>query len=123
MKLLTRQEFMELPPGVLYAEFAPCTFGEVLIKGETIVHNGENIDWFHDGALIGDFEHGASSPIDDILAFNEKRQLKARFDYGGRDGCFDDTATYAVYEKEDLVDLIVTLVNCLKTGYAKGSAQ
>lgn len=111
MKILSRQQFLNLPEGVLYCvnrTKEEVGFSDLKIKGETLSNNN---DWFeicltcyehHDtGELIerhDDMLKGVSYPL-------EISQC--------RNGLFEDDNIFLVYEKKDLSQLIEMLNHCV----------
>jgi hypothetical protein len=90
MKLIKRQELMLLPSGTVYQEWRPCIFGDIYVKQDTIVHDGENIDWFHNLQCPGGdgfIDEGESGEF-------EIAQM--------RDGCFDEKQLYAVWSADEI---------------------
>mgnify|MGYP003405408353 FL=1 len=94
MKLVKRQELMTMPVGTIYQSYDPAILGPLMRKEETCVSDGENIDWY---------ESSIAAQVD--LNSN-------MFELGGsicREGCFDDTTFYLVYEAEDVVQMTTRL--------------
>lgn len=95
---------MKLPEGIFYAKGEKWYFGDIMMKGETVSNEGRNIDWYQssfnwvDGNDTGECiyrleemkNNGASYPMQDNIC---------------RDGMFEDTEIFLVYEKSDLEKL------------------
>lgn len=114
MKLVSREALMALPPGTIYSEAQPCTFNTWLVKGETIAHEGKNIDWFHEASV------GACFSVHwDKLEVGEESDID--FLRGGRDGCFDDEQLYAVLDDNDVAAWIGALLRALRTKKASSA--
>lgn len=103
MKIVKRSQFMRLPNGTLFTEFSPSIFGELRIKGSSFGQDDftylplvaiEDLDRFHDNYLNEEF------PVS--------------LDEWTRDGKFDESQLYAVWDKRDLNNLIVVLQECEK---------
>ncbi len=114
MKIVTRSQLMAMPAQTLYSTYAPCWFGELLIKGDTIVHEGRNIDWFEQD-IAGALDCHDSGEFSDMLDDAQKNgtSLPMDFDCEGRDGLFDDSQLYAVWEPQDVAALVTRLQLCL----------
>ena len=96
MKLVDRSELMKMPNGTVYFEYNGGTDCAPLVKHETIVHNGENIDWFY-CMITMDEEYGlAMSKMEHGLEVEESVHIL-------RDGCFDYEQKYAIMSKDLLV--------------------
>ena len=107
MRIVSRETFMTLPAGTVYCEYEPCIFGNWLIKGQTIVSDGENIDWFYDASLDSLDAGDLFETLDTMTA--QGTSTTVDFYQGGRDGCFAWEQLYAVYEQADLKGLIKRL--------------
>ena len=89
MKVISRDELMDMPSGTIYQKWKPCVFGEIYVKRETIVHDGKNIDWFHSAySLVG----AGCADENGIIEMEE-----CEF----RDGCFDHDQLYAIWSASD----------------------
>lgn len=118
MKIIDRKTFMSLPSGTVYAKYAPQYFQEICIKGDSIIGNdGGYIDWFEQTIL--QVESECSDHQSDILwsAEEEGRSFALDLDYEGRDGLFEDGEKFAVYETQDVKQLIARLGRALVEGY------
>ena len=122
MKIVSRDELMKMPVGVFYAEYEPCVFGEICIKDETTYASIEDSDYIY-GRGIDKPRVDKKRPIDWYqtpvisLGCSDEWDSKTRDGEAGksfnidlynigRDGCFDDNQLYAVFEKEDLTQLM-----------------
>ena len=104
MRIYRRAAFMEIPAGTLYSKGKPHYFEGLHIKGDTINHEGRNIDFGQRDLVSFEFantdefiqrweemiESGASYPMEDCY---------------GRDGCFDDEDLFLVWERADLEEM------------------
>jgi len=106
MRIVDRATFMTLPAGTLYAKIPqPIVAGPLSVKGDTYTSSqGENIDWAEldianwQSNDSGDWadryyqmaEAGASVPCDDMY---------------GRDGMFEQTDMFLIFERDDLMRL------------------
>lgn len=118
MKIVDRKAFMNLPAGTVYAKYAPQYFQEICIKGESIIGNdGNHIDWLE--LRILQVESEGSDEESDILfqAEEEGQSFTLDLDCWGRDGMFEDSEKFAVYEIQDVKQLIARLGQALVEGY------
>ena len=114
MKIINRQQFLEITVGTVYAKYEPCIFGDLLIKCKS---EGMENDWFYteiaDAIYCNDsiemFEKLESSRIKGV-------SLPMDFDIMTRDGCFDKDQLFAVFEVADVVALIYRLGKALEGG-------
>ena len=109
MKIVNRKDFMEFPRGTLFCEYDPEIFGELLIKGDTIVHDGVNADWQYQE--IQNSIKGCCSKRSDILDEAEVKGTSFELDLHAlsRDGCYDDDQMYCIWEEKDVEGLIQRL--------------
>ena len=117
MKIINKTEFYELPNNTLYSEYEPCAFWGLKIKQKTLFldsQNKEPFDFIYED-LIGNVLSKNSNEFVDILEFAEenKTSFKLDFDCTERDGLFEKEQLFAIYEKEDLTELIKKLNSLL----------
>lgn len=113
MRLITRAEFMTLPPNTVCMEGAPHAYGTPFIKMDNC---GDN-DYFYD-----DIDAGALDCTDSTDMFEKFDAMLTQgacfpvdFYQTGRAGCFGGLDTvYAVFESKDIVKLITRLQECVK---------
>lgn len=111
MKIIDRKEFLRLPSGILFSEYEPCAFYGLRIKHDSVGSN----DYIEE-SLIGNIYCDSSNDFVDKLDFAKKNKTSLKLDFlenGSRNGCYENNQLYAVYEKQDLVDLIDTLKQCV----------
>lgn len=125
MKIVNRKEFLELQPGALFSTYAPCHFGPLRIKGETIWHDEE--DSHHDfyyQCLEDSVDCDSFTAT--MCEYKEGQTLRFNLDIENRDGLFDGEQKFAVWDREDAIGLIRRLNAALLVGYPtsdKESAQ
>lgn len=109
MKLVNYNEFIKMPTGTVFCEFEPCIRGELKVKGDSI----EDFDYI-EMELRGEFKSDKDQDpfIDGCDRLVKGENLRADFDTFGRDGLFDKTRQYIVYDKQDVKELI-TFLNTL----------
>ena len=107
MKIVNRTEFLKLPSETLYCIYKPCIFSDLEIKLDTIPNAN---DWYYK-SLVGNVKCNDSGELADILtdAEDNKTSFKLDFNCIDRNGMFDESELFAVYEKEDIQGLINAL--------------
>jgi hypothetical protein len=92
MLILTRSEFMEQPSGIFYRKaYGNHGFGQIEIKAANC---GER------DFVCMDFGYVCSESELDMMTGGKNVPINT--DYYGRDGCFEDDATFLVYQDWDL---------------------
>lgn len=114
MKIVNKEEFYNLPKGAVYSDYEPCVFSGLYIKQGNIHSRTEPIDFVYKD-LIGNIDSDDTNHFVGILddALINKSSLPLHFNSMERDGLFDSNQLFAVYEKEDLEELIKELKNSL----------
>ena len=114
MRLVKRNEFLELPVGTLYCVLEePWIFGSLEVKGDTIDHNGKLVDFYSRALTWVDAEDSIQAilRLEGMLAdSNVSFPVEQAF---GREGMFDEHVVYLVYESAD----VKTLLNDLLGAY------
>lgn len=108
MRIYSRQDFMTLPEGVIFAKGKPWFFGTLSVKGDTIFMEGRAID-FGVRDLVNIESHDSGEWSDRLEEMLENKASYPMNDSYGRDGCFDDEDVFLVYETQDIKKLITTL--------------
>lgn len=113
MKIVNLEQFRELPSGTLFMKYEPCVFEDLCAKGDTLEH-----DWLYENIAYS-IECTSSDDFGNKLNDAEEQgiSLAMDFDSTGRDGCFDDSQLFAVYEKADIEMLIDKLNRCKEIAY------
>ena len=111
MKIVNRETFLKMPPNTVYTEYEQCTFGELMIKGETWEYN----DFLEQRVLEVESDSGDFGELVDILEAAEKEGKSFNLDLQceGRNGLFDDNQLFAIFEKQDVEMLIEQLKECV----------
>jgi len=109
MKILSREEFLKMPPNTLYSTFKPCYLGDMEIKMESM-----ESDFFaqriHDAIDCDNSEEFTEK----LMRANKTGEsLEMDLDSYGRDGAFGFDDRYAVWERKDVEELIERLKRCL----------
>jgi hypothetical protein len=104
MRIISRSQLMEMPKGTLYCKFEPCIFGDLHLKGDTIVNlAGKNADWWTTTLDELDCDDSGQSYDMQMTMYNNSNvSYPINFDDNERDGMYDDKATYMVWELCDL---------------------
>jgi len=113
VRIVKRVDFVKLPPDTVFSEYAPCFFGPLMIKGETLPHGN---DWYEQ-QIADAIESSGSEEWTNILfrAQETGESFSMDFDCEGRNGLFEpDDRLYAVWEPEDVRHLINRLSRCLQ---------
>jgi len=102
MKIVNRQEFLELPSGTLYATYTPVFFGELSIKTRSLDN-----DFCYKSLLDSEL---CGSELFNVL-LNTQPLLKVELNFDtctstSRDGLFDNDQLFAVLDKEEHRELI-----------------
>lgn len=110
MKIVNKTEFYSLPEGTLYSDYKPCSITSLKVKGSTLYSENKPIDFIYE-SLIGNIDADSSNHFVDMLyeAENNKTSLPMDFECGERDGLYEETQLFAIYEKNDLEDFIKKL--------------
>lgn len=113
MKIVNRDTFIGLPSGVIFSKYKPCVFGELMIKGESIIFDNGNDFYYQDIADAIDCHD--SGEFADKLFDSEANgtNLPMDFECQGRDGLFDKEQLFAVWSADDVADLMARLKHCI----------
>lgn len=121
MKIVSRNDLFTMPEGTLFQEYEPQIFGPLEVF-EGMVNNRTFANGYVSEPVSDpSFEDVAGSyELSDMLFAAEKDGQPRPLVYGNnsfRDGCFEATQLYAVYEKQDVERLIAYLSQQLKRAY------
>lgn len=101
MKILSFRDFLELPAGTIFSYYEPCSFSDILIKGQSLEND------FVCQSLIAPVACSDSTGFATQCDKAESGEnVPLDFDCAGREGMFNDAQLYAVYSDEDIVGLI-----------------
>lgn len=98
MKIVNRSQFLQLPPGTLYAPGQRWAFDGLCVKGETLPNNE---DWSYRTLVWIDSE-GDADQWQKLEQMLEKGTSEPLARYYNRDGSFDPQAIFLIYEPADL---------------------
>lgn len=116
MRLYNREEFLKLPRGTIYSD--PSKYD--LLVGLYCKVSGPEDGWANDWVvqdLLGEpgFPNDINTGPDNIdYQINQRdtyQEFRTDLDCGGRDGLFDDTNTFVVWDDEDVDKLVYFLLN------------
>ena len=119
MKIVDLQTFLSLPGNVLYQKYTPETMWleRLSIRRERCNEN----DWFQsvvcDPQMIDATNAHSCQCLSEVLAnlkgVERFQNFSVDFAISGREATYEDDALFAVYEAEDVTDLIEELKRCL----------
>ncbi|NMZ78420.1 hypothetical protein [Pseudomonas mandelii] len=114
MKIVNLDQFLAMPSGTVFAKYKPASFEEVLIKD---VCNLESRDFMYQSLIEMDSTgtEDEENILDDALRNGSSFDLD--LDCPGRDGMFEEGQLFAVYERQDVEQLIARLGQALEEGY------
>ena len=108
MKIVNRKTFLEMPSNTLFSKWSPCWFDDLTIKGESL---GQDFLVQEIASAVKCNDSGEFADLcDDAARTGESVALD--LDCMGRDGCFDESQFFAVWEAQDVIALIERLKAC-----------
>jgi hypothetical protein len=113
MKIVNRDEFLKLPAGTVFAKYSPSVFGELMIKGASLFHDGTGNDFLYQPIVDAIECEDSDEFIQKCDAAENGESVRFDFDCLGRDGFFDYDELYAVWERVDVEQLIDRLQEAL----------
>ena len=117
VKIVNRAEFMAMDGIVLHRKYEPCIFGELGVKVSTIKDvGGEPIDYVTIGTE--QIDDSNFNEVHEFLCGDALNGVSFRFEYEStsRDGLYDDDQMYAIYDDDDIDQLIAFLESCKTKG-------
>ena len=106
MRIVTRKQLLEMKEGTIFSDYQPCIFGPLMVFG------GKLCDFdFLEMSLTESVLANSSEQYDWILhkAAETGESFELDFDNYGRDGMFEASQLYAIWESKDLDGLIEVL--------------
>lgn len=100
MRIISRQEFLKLPPGVLFQKGNQWCWEIPLLKGDTIYSEGKAID-FHTHSIFDTSPDEHTNVIhawEDMLINKKEYPVES---VGERDGCFNADDKFMIYDEKD----------------------
>lgn len=117
MKIVTKQEFYQLPDDTLYSDYKHCDFTGLKIKKSTLFDANEQPIDFVFCNLIGNIDNEGSEDFFDKVLFAEEHgtSIEMDFDDTMRDSMLNDNQLFAIYEKSDVEQFIKKLQALIKS--------
>jgi hypothetical protein len=110
MKIINREEFLKLPENTLFCKYKPCCFDDISIKNENV----GDID-FRVRKLFDVDNHDSNEMVDILFDAEETgNYFKLHFNTTYRDGLFDKDQLFAIFDNEEILQLIENLKRCIK---------
>lgn len=96
MRIYTREQFLKLPAGTIYAKGKPWHFDGLNVKADTMGN-----DFVHLSPMWIEAQDDGEQwdRLDDMLKNGASYPMAESY---GRDGCFDDEEIFLVPERKDL---------------------
>lgn len=108
MKIVDRKTFLAMPKGTVFTKYQPCSFEDVRIKDES-----NEIDFFYSD-ISGAIDHrGSDEFLQQCIAAEKGASIPMNFDGLARDGLFDQDQLFAVWEPQDIQQLVDKLLSCM----------
>lgn len=112
MKIVNLIEFKKLPPGTIFSKYEPCVFSDIMEKAGSM-----DTDFFYN-SIINDVDNDSTGDFyDGCTAMENGESIPLEVDATSRDGMFDSSQLFAIYEKADVEQLVEKLSLCLKKAY------
>lgn len=109
MKFLSKKEFLNLPAGLVFAKFKPIIFEELQVKGDT--HVLQN-DYYYSNFIEVDSEDA----VDTIFrSLDSGESVPLHDNTWMRDGDYNEEQLYAVFEKQDVEQMVERLQESLES--------
>lgn len=118
MKIVNLEQFLQLPAGSVYAKFEPVIFGDLYVKEGSI----GNVDWVCAPFIAVDDEEKDEYYITNE-SYAEGTSFKLDVNWTCRDGLYEKNQLFAVYEKEDVEQLITKLQDSLSRAYTRENVE
>lgn len=103
MKIVNRQQFLEMPSGTVFAKYEPCVFGDLMIKGESLP---ECNDFYAQTLIEVEGDNSVLVLTDLDRAYSTGGSVSLDFHCQYRDGTYDRHQLFAVFESKDVSELI-----------------
>lgn len=114
MRIINRKELMKMKAPFIFSHYSPCNIDDLFICTDTTYHGND----FIEAQLLGEAisMDGKNEDTIGVLIDAEENgtEFKLDLECGGREGLFDDTKLYAVYNNEDIQRLIDKLSSVIK---------
>jgi hypothetical protein len=107
MKIVNLTTFLSLPAGTLFSKYTPYCFGELYIKSDSIHQSRDFLYREIVSAVDSEDSDDYREKLD--RAEHHGESISMDFDTESRDGTFEDKQLFAVWESEELQNLITCL--------------
>lgn len=108
MRIVNRKQFLELPSGTLYTKYeSGWNFGELAIKKESCGNDWRYIE------LIGWPQDCSGSSELFVNLQQYEKEWRNDLECSARDGFYEEEQLFAIYDKEDVQQLITKLQELL----------
>jgi hypothetical protein len=112
MRIIKRDEFLNLPENILYSFYEPVVFNGFMIKTSSLADGWQN-DWLYVD-LIGSIDTDSSDDFSKKCKQMESgKSMPVDLEASSRNGEFVDEQLFAIYEPEDIKNIISKLKQCL----------
>lgn len=115
MKIVNRAEFLTLPPNTLFSKYSPCYLEQLEIKMDSLFF-GEGKGDFWSIQIGSPWPKNANDTGEFMEIFDKAEAgtpLSPDLEQESRDGLHEEDQLFAVWEKEDVAELIERLKLCL----------
>ena len=112
MKIVDRTHFLCFPSNTVFSKYEPCVFEGLMVKGESLLEINDFIYEDIDSSAV-DSDSSEDYAYKLFEAQSTGISVGLDFDQTARDGFFEDTQLFAVWEKDDVRKLIEKLQECL----------
>lgn len=118
MRIVNRKEFLSMPCGTVFSKFVYNDSSEIYVKCSDLNEYRNDFCSHPLGAL--EFEDDVCSGsedrfniIDEMVRDSSKSYHMDQYS-SSRDGLYEDSERYVIYESMDIKKMIDTLIKCLK---------
>ena len=117
MRIVDTKTFYSLPEGTLFSYLSHYEIGPLMIKGETSFYSGPEVKQIEQGQPFDFFYTELVYPhmrddeqyVDALNDMTTTGESRPNMLSSTRDGCFDETQMYVVYDKDDIECFIAKL--------------
>lgn len=114
MRILTRNEFIKMPEGTVFSYYSPCIFSGLFIKDSCREYSEDSNDFLMSDIIGAIMNCSSDDYFKKCKEMEEGKSLITDFEFSGREGLFDDSQLFAIYEKDDIKSLIIRLAESIK---------
>lgn len=116
MRIVNLATFLTMRPGTVFSKYEPCVFGELMVKHES----SESTCDFYCSGLANEVDSCELGEMIDLLETAQETgsSVPLHFNTVSRDGLYEQSQLFAVWERADVEGLIGRLQAALIDGYA-----